>query len=126
MCLRFATPDSARSSATGITNPILVFQALKESTYPFLAVIVLRQNKMMVVGRMEGFVDNGSLLPWLEKTIRDNEAFIVAARVEREERAINQNIRQEQVSLRRSSGLVQALLYCLDRLISRTPRSKRH
>ena len=28
-----------------------VSQALRESTYPFLAVIVLRQNRMMVVGR---------------------------------------------------------------------------
>ena len=31
-----------------------VSQALRESSYPFLALIVLRQNKMMVVGRVEG------------------------------------------------------------------------
>ena len=31
-------------------------QALRESTYPCLAMIVLRQNRMVVVGRREGFI----------------------------------------------------------------------
>lgn len=73
-----------------------VSQALRESTYPFLAVIVLRQNRMMVVGRVEGSVAAGPLVERLEALIRDNEAFIVAARHEREERSMNQFIREEQ------------------------------
>ena len=36
------------------TEGYRVSQALRESSYPFLALIVLRQNKMMVVGRVEG------------------------------------------------------------------------
>lgn len=31
-----------------------VSQALKENTYPFLAVIVLRENRMTVVAKIEG------------------------------------------------------------------------
>lgn len=73
-----------------------VSQALRESTYPFLAVIVLRQNRMMIVGRVEGAIDPDPLVERLEAIVRDNEAFIVAARMEREERTINQNIREEQ------------------------------
>jgi hypothetical protein len=37
---------------------------LKENTYPFLALIVLRQNKMTVVARIEGPI--GKLLGTLE------------------------------------------------------------
>ena len=33
---------------------VLVSQALRENTYPFLALIVLRQNRMTVVARIEG------------------------------------------------------------------------
>ncbi|TRY63484.1 hypothetical protein TCAL_06854 [Tigriopus californicus] len=73
-----------------------VSQALRESTYPFLAVIVLRQHRMMLVGRIEGSLSLDELTPRLERIINDNEAFIVAARADREERHLNQTIRQEQ------------------------------
>jgi FAS-associated factor 2 len=73
-----------------------VSQALRESTYPFLAVIVLRQNRMMVVGRVEGHVEAEPLVLRLEALVRDNEAYIVAARTDREERSRNQSIREEQ------------------------------
>lgn len=73
-----------------------VSQALRESRYPFLAVVVLRQNRMMIVGRFEGFMSSEDLLPNLMQIIRDNEAYIVAARAERQERQINQQIRLEQ------------------------------
>ncbi len=67
-----------------------VSQALRESTYPFMAVVVLRQNRMMIVGRFEGFISAEDLLRRFVLVIRDNEAYIVAARAEREERQINQ------------------------------------
>jgi len=73
-----------------------VSEALRESTYPFLAVIVLRQNRMVVVGRQEGNIEPASLVEWLEKTVRDYEAFIVAARADRDERNFNREIRSEQ------------------------------
>ena len=37
-------------------------KALRESTYPCLAMIVLRQNRMVVVGRQEGFIQVGLLV----------------------------------------------------------------
>ncbi len=55
-----------------------------------MAVVVLRQNRMMIVGRFEGFISAEDLLRRLVLVIRDNEAYIVAARAEREERQINQ------------------------------------
>jgi len=73
-----------------------VSEALRESTYPFLAVIVLRQNRMVVVGRQEGNIEPAPLVEWFEKTVRDYEAFIVAARADRDERNFNREIRSEQ------------------------------
>ncbi len=49
-----------------------VSEALRESCYPFLAVIVLRQNRMVVVGRQEGYITAPDLLDWLEKVIRED------------------------------------------------------
>merc|ERR1719234_2845778 len=73
-----------------------VSQALRESTYPCLAMIVLRQNRMVVVGRQEGFIQAEPLLAWLRQTVTDYEAFIVAARAERDERNLDREIRNEQ------------------------------
>ena len=39
-----------------ILNFLISSKALRESTYPCLAMIVLRQNRMVVVGRQEGFI----------------------------------------------------------------------
>ena len=47
-----------------------VSEALRECAYPFLAVIVLRQNRMVVVGRREGNIAPTDLLVWLEKVVR--------------------------------------------------------
>ena len=73
-----------------------VSEALRESTYPFLAVIVLRQHRMVVVGRQEGYIQPQPLVAWLEQTVREYESFIVAARVDRDERNFNREIRSEQ------------------------------
>jgi len=69
---------------------------LKESTYPFLALIVLKDNRMVVVRRFEGKMSVESLLSQLEQGIEDNEQAIGNARAEREERTMNQRIREEQ------------------------------
>jgi len=73
-----------------------VSQALRENSYPFLAMIVLRQNRMVVVGRREGMVQAEAMVQWMQDTVTDYEAFIVAARAEREERNLDREIRSEQ------------------------------
>lgn len=74
-----------------------VSQALRVNAYPVLAVIVLRQNRMMIVGRQEGHCgDAQRLVDRFNAVVADNEAFVVAARADRAERDMNQAIRQEQ------------------------------
>merc|ERR1719242_1662298 len=73
-----------------------VSQALRENTYPFLAMIVLRQHRMVVVARQEGMVQPDSLTDWLRRTVTEYEAFIVAARADREERNLDREIRNQQ------------------------------
>jgi len=73
-----------------------VSQAVRVNAYPLLAVIVLRQNRMMIVGRAEGYVDADDLVRRFSAVVADNEAFVVAARADRAERDMNQAIREEQ------------------------------
>ncbi|GFY66299.1 FAS-associated factor 2 [Trichonephila inaurata madagascariensis] len=73
-----------------------VSQALRENTYPFLAVIVLRDNQMTVVARLEGPTDPDVLIRRLRLIMNDNEASLIAARLERQERSMTQTIRQQQ------------------------------
>ncbi|XP_014666566.1 PREDICTED: FAS-associated factor 2-like [Priapulus caudatus] len=73
-----------------------VSQALRESTYPFLALIVLRDTRMTVVARIEGPVGNGFLMERLSQVIADNEGALVVARADRQTRNLNQSIRQQQ------------------------------
>lgn len=58
-------------------------QALRENTYPFLAVIVLRDNRMTVVARLEGPTEPEVLIRRLRLIMNDNEASLIAARLER-------------------------------------------
>lgn len=60
-----------------------VSQALRENAYPFLALIVLRDNRMTVVGRLEGPCTPTKLTEQLQLIVRDNEAYLVVARAER-------------------------------------------
>jgi len=73
-----------------------VSQALRENSYPFLALIVLRQHRMVVVARQEGMVRPDSLTDWLRRTVTEYEAFIVAARADRDERNLDREIRNQQ------------------------------
>jgi FAS-associated factor 2 len=71
-------------------------QALRENTYPFLALIVLKNNRMTVVARVEGVIDPEELLGRLHQGVADNEAFLVAERQERLERSMTQTLRAQQ------------------------------
>ncbi|KAH9380890.1 hypothetical protein HPB48_012512 [Haemaphysalis longicornis] len=71
-------------------------QALRENTYPFLAVIVLREHRMTVVGRLEGLMQPDTLIQRLQQIMADNEAALISARLERDERSLTQSLRQQQ------------------------------
>jgi len=73
-----------------------VSQSLRENTYPFFAVVVQREYRMTVVGRIEGLVSSQVLLERLQAIMSDNEAYLVVARAERQERNLTQALRQEQ------------------------------
>nr|CAD7426099.1 unnamed protein product [Timema monikensis] len=73
-----------------------VSQALRENGYPFLALIVLRENRMTVVGRLEGPVESDELLQRLRTVVSENEIALIAARADRVERSFNQTLREQQ------------------------------
>ena len=78
------------------TEGYKVSQALRETSYPFLAMIVLRQHRMVVVSRKEGLVEPDVMVEWIRKTVTDYEAFIVAARTDRDERNFDRELRNQQ------------------------------
>ena len=51
---------------------------------------------MVVVGRQEGITQAESLVTWIRNTITEYEAFIVAARAERDERNLDRALRNQQ------------------------------
>jgi FAS-associated factor 2 len=69
---------------------------LRENTYPFLAVIVLKDNRMSVIARIEGMVGPAELIRRIQRSMDDNERFLAAARAERNERNLTQTIRRQQ------------------------------
>ncbi|XP_066972094.1 FAS-associated factor 2 [Macrobrachium rosenbergii] len=73
-----------------------VSQALRENAYPFLALIVLRDGRMTVVGRLEGPIPPEQLTSQLQILVRDNEAYLVVARAERQERELTAALRLQQ------------------------------
>ncbi|XP_046860093.1 FAS-associated factor 2-like [Xenia sp. Carnegie-2017] len=73
-----------------------VSRALRETTYPFMAVICLRDSRMMVVARLQGMMDVDNFIARLAQVMNDNEPSIIAARAERAERSFNQSLRAEQ------------------------------
>ncbi|XP_071523686.1 FAS-associated factor 2 isoform X2 [Panulirus ornatus] len=73
-----------------------VSQALRENSYPFLALIVLRDSRMTVVGRLEGPSSPDHLTSQLQALVRENEAHLVVARAERQERELTAALRLQQ------------------------------
>lgn len=60
-----------------------VSQSLRESHYPFLAVIVLKEHRMTIVGRVEGLNEPQVLLQHLRTINTDNEICLIQARADR-------------------------------------------
>uniref|UniRef100_A0A8C4XIE8 Fas associated factor family member 2 n=1 Tax=Erpetoichthys calabaricus TaxID=27687 RepID=A0A8C4XIE8_ERPCA len=73
-----------------------VSQALRENTYPFLAMIMLKDRKMTVVGRLEGVIQSEDLINQLTFIMEANQTYLVSERLEREERNQTQALRQQQ------------------------------
>ncbi|CAL4083874.1 unnamed protein product, partial [Meganyctiphanes norvegica] len=73
-----------------------VSQVLRENSYPFLALIVLRENRMTVVGRLEGTSSPEQFIQRVQSLMRDNEAYLVIARTERQDRELTAALRREQ------------------------------
>jgi len=78
------------------TEGYKVSQALRETSYPFLAMIVLRQHRMVVVSRQEGSLAPEAMVEWIRNTVTEYEAFIVAARTDRDERNFDRELRNQQ------------------------------
>lgn len=64
--------------------------------YPLLVIIALRDNKMTIMGRMEGDCSAEELLVRMRRVVNDNERWLTAARHERLERSFNQSLRAQQ------------------------------
>ncbi|XP_048885076.1 FAS-associated factor 2 isoform X1 [Brienomyrus brachyistius] len=73
-----------------------VSQALRENTYPFLAMIMLKDRKMTVVGRLEGVIQSEDLINQLTFIMDANQTYLMSERMEREERNQTQVLRQQQ------------------------------
>ncbi|XP_033220467.1 FAS-associated factor 2 [Belonocnema kinseyi] len=73
-----------------------VAEALKSGTYPFLALIVLKDNRMTIVGRMEGTPSPEELIERLQTLVDNNEMNLIQARTERAERSAAQSLRLQQ------------------------------
>ncbi|XP_012154417.1 fas-associated factor 2 isoform X2 [Megachile rotundata] len=73
-----------------------VAEALKSGSYPFLAIIVLKDNRMTIVGRMEGTPSPSDLISRLQTIVEHNEINLIQARQERAERSAAQSLRQQQ------------------------------
>ncbi|XP_036095607.1 FAS-associated factor 2 isoform X5 [Molossus molossus] len=74
----------------------VVSQALRENTYPFLAMIMLKDRRMTVVGRLEGLIQPDDLINQLTFIMDANQTYLVSERLEREERNQTQVLRQQQ------------------------------
>lgn len=70
--------------------------AARAGHYPLLVMIALRDNKMTVMGRMEGDCSAEEFLVRMRRVVNDNERWLNAARAERLERSFNQSLRAQQ------------------------------
>lgn len=69
---------------------------LKSNYYPFLSVLVLKENKMTVVGRFEGYADADTLIQRLASVVAEYEINLVQARADRFETSLNRSLRAHQ------------------------------
>lgn len=73
-----------------------VSHSINARSYPTLVIIALRDNKMTIMGRMEGDCTPEELLTRMRRVVSDNERWLNAARHERLERNLTQTLRAQQ------------------------------
>lgn len=56
---------------------------IRVSTFPSVCVLVLKEGRMTIVGRVEGFNDSGTLLQRLHTIVMDFEINLIQARSQR-------------------------------------------
>lgn len=72
------------------------YQSLKVNQYPFMALIGLKNHKMIVMKKMEGFHNVDTVVATLRTAIQNNEFSLMAARLDRQERDMASLIRAQQ------------------------------
>eukprot|EP00118_Oscarella_pearsei_P002163 m.9717 g.9717 ORF g.9717 m.9717 type:complete len:467 (+) comp21583_c0_seq1:200-1600(+) len=75
-----------------------VSQVMRESTYPFLAIVCIHDTRMEIVDRIEGYRNCDELLARFIETVENNEPSLVVAREERHHRSESVALRQQQDS----------------------------
>lgn len=73
-----------------------VYQSLKASAAPFVALIGLKNNRMVAMRKLEGTFELDVCLAQLKLAMANNEYSLIAARVDREERNMAHLIRAQQ------------------------------
>lgn len=84
--------------ASDVSSPegYRVSHSINARSHPILVLIALRDNKMTIMGRMEGDCSPEELLTRMRKVVSDNERWLNAARHDRLERSLTQTLRQQQ------------------------------
>lgn len=73
-----------------------VSHSINARSYPILVIIALRDNKMTIMGRLEGDCTADELMVRMRRVVSDNERWLNAARHERLERSMTQTLRAQQ------------------------------
>jgi FAS-associated factor 2 len=81
-----------------VTSPegYRVSHSINARSYPILVIIALRDNKMTIMGRLEGDCTPDELLTRMRRVVNDNDRWLNAARHERLERSMTQTLRAQQ------------------------------
>lgn len=80
-----------------------VSHSLEARSYPFMALIGLRTNRMFVMGRFEGDCTAESLIQRIQTVISSNDVWLSQARADRLERNLTQTLRKQQDEAYRQS-----------------------
>ncbi|KAH0999346.1 hypothetical protein HUJ05_010738 [Dendroctonus ponderosae] len=70
--------------------------AVRCGYFPFMALLVLKENRMTIVGRLEGHSEPDLLLQRMRTIVNEFEVNLVQARADRFEQSINRTLRQHQ------------------------------
>jgi len=73
-----------------------VSHSINARAYPILVIIALRDNKMTIMGRLEGDCTPEEILARMRRVVGDNERWLNAARHDRLERSLTQTLRAQQ------------------------------